>query len=131
MAVLTLGMLVVARTQSLVAAAALTLIGMVAARHAATKAAIATLGVLSLAQVPWIASVFMASCVWLALAHRHRTWAWLGEWMPALRGPGGVVAVLMVRRRWGISSSIVAHIIADLIIFTAVLPLVLFTGWAT
>lgn len=234
LAALTFGMLVVARTQSLAAAAALTLIGVAAARRTAARGAIAALGVLTLCGTPWIASALMAGALWLALAYRRRTWGWLSAGLPALWGVGGVAAVvigfvaglvaapfsreqanlspivfdiaqppgialitavallalansigeeflwrgalndealtmpvaaqyvlqfcsfglahwhglpggwsgvlltglasvlfLWIHRRWGICASILAHLIADLLIFTAVLPLVLFTGWAT
>ncbi|MFT4231766.1 MAG: CPBP family intramembrane metalloprotease [Leucobacter sp.] len=53
--------------------------------------------------------------------------------------PGGLIGCLLtavasvlfvlVHRRWGLGASIITHFAADLVIFIAALPNVLFTGW--
>ncbi|MDN5803607.1 MAG: CPBP family glutamic-type intramembrane protease [Microlunatus sp.] len=42
---------------------------------------------------------------------------------------GCAAALLWVHQRWGMTASIVFHIVADLVIFVAVLPWVFFTSW--
>lgn len=230
---LALGLLVVARTQSLAVAAAVTAVATLAAHGTATRAAVLVLGGLTLVGVPWIASPLVAGVVWLVLAHGTSTLARartelrrtarpavlvvvgvglvaglvaapfsraqanvtpivfdvvrpsalvmvagvavlavansVGEellWRGALAHegrvlpvaaqyclqvvsfglahwhglPGGWAGCLLtgvasavffwIHRRWGIVASVLAHVVADVVIFAAVLPLVLFTGWA-
>lgn len=53
-----------------------------------------------------------------------------GGWIGCLLTGTASVLFLWTHRRWGIGASILAHLVADVLIFAAVLPHVLFTGWA-
>lgn len=62
------------------------------------------------------------------LAHWHGL---PGGWSGCLLTGVASVLFLSIHRRWGICASILAHLVADIVIFAAVSPLVLFTRWST
>ncbi len=230
---LVLAFLVVSRTEFAPVATVLTVVGVVAARCLAGRAAIAALGILVVFGVPWIVTAFISGLVWFLLKNRHESWGWvrssalrirgvaglaavgigmmlglvavpfvrdqasltpivfdivkpsvaivlvtlfilalansIGEellWRGALEReayclpvaaqyllqglsfglahwhglPGGLVGCLLagtasfvflwLHRKWGILASIIGHLVADIVIFVAILPQVLFVGWA-
>ena len=74
-----------------------------------------------------MAAQYCLQVVSFGLAHWHGL---PGGWAGCLLTGVASAVFFWIHRRWGIVASVLAHVVADVVIFAAVLPLVLFTGWA-
>ena len=72
--------------------------------------------------------IYAAQAASFGLAH------WYGipnGWLGLLLTGAFSVLCTFAHRRWGLTSAVAAHLAADVVIFTACLPHVLFIGWGT